>query len=57
MRGCDQQAIPPQWVGVVKMNAQGKPVLADVEEHHGSEVIRSCEEVAKIRAAAAEKKK
>src|SRR5262245_37646167 len=57
MRGCDMQAIPPQWVGVVKMNAQGKPVLADVEETHGRDVIRSCDEVAKIRAAAAEKKK
>ena len=57
MRGCDQQAIPPQWVGVVKMNAQGKPVLADVEETHGKEVIKSCDEVMKLRAMAAEKKK
>jgi branched-chain amino acid transport system substrate-binding protein len=57
MRGCDQQAIPPQWVGVVKMNAQGKPVLAEVEEHHGRELVRSCDEVAKLRAAAADKKK
>ena len=57
MRGCDQQAIPPQWVGTVKMNAQGKPVLADVEEHHGRELVRSCDEVAKIRALAADKKK
>ena len=57
MRGCDQQAIPPQWVGVVKMNAKGKPVLADVEEVHGKEVVRSCDEVAKLRAVAAEKKK
>jgi branched-chain amino acid transport system substrate-binding protein len=57
MRGCDQQAIPPQWVGVVKMNAQGKPVLADVEEVHGKEVVKSCDEVLKLRALAAEKKK
>jgi branched-chain amino acid transport system substrate-binding protein len=57
MRGCDMQAIPPQWVGVVKMNAQGKPVLGDIEETHGTDVIRSCDEVAKIRAAAALKKK
>ena len=57
MRGCDQQAIPPQWVGVVKMNAQGKPVLSDIEEHHGRELIRSCDEVAKLRALAADKKK
>ena len=39
MRGCDMQAIPPQWVGVVKMNAQGKPVLGDIEETHGKDVI------------------
>ena len=57
MRGCDQQAIPPQWVGVVKMNAQGKPMLTDVEEVHGKEVVKSCDEVAKLRALAAEKKK
>ena len=57
MRGCDQQAIPPQWTGVVKMNAQGKPVLADIEETHGRDLIKSCDEVAKLRAAAAEKKK
>ena len=57
MRGCDHQAIPPQWVGKVKMNAQGKPVLAEVEEHHGQELIRSCEEVAKIRLTAAGQKK
>jgi branched-chain amino acid transport system substrate-binding protein len=57
MRGCDQQAIPPQWTGVVKMNAQGKPVLADIEETHGKDLVKSCDEVAKLRAAAAEKKK
>ncbi|HKW93402.1 MAG TPA: ABC transporter substrate-binding protein [Methylomirabilota bacterium] len=57
MRGCDHQAIPPQWVGKVKMNAQGKPILAEVEEHHGLELVRSCAEVAKIRATAAEQKK
>ena len=57
MRGCDQQAIPPQWIGHVKLNAQGKPVLGDVEELHGKDLIRSCDEVAKLRAAAAEKKK
>jgi hypothetical protein len=57
MRGCDMQAIPPQWTGVVKMNAQGKPVLGDIEETHGKDVIKSCDEVAKLRALAAEKKK
>src|SRR5262249_4667470 len=57
MRGCDQQAIPPQWVGGVKMNAQGKPILADVEEVRDKEVIKSGDEVVKLRAAAAEKKK
>ena len=57
MRGCDMQAIPPQWVGVVKMNAQGKPVLGDIEETHGRDVSKICDEVAKLRASAAEKKK
>jgi branched-chain amino acid transport system substrate-binding protein len=56
MRGCDHQAIPPQWVGKVKMSAEGKAVLADIEEHHGEELIRSCAEIAKIRATVAEKK-
>jgi branched-chain amino acid transport system substrate-binding protein len=57
MRGCDMQAIPPQWVGVVKMNDKGKPVLGSIEETHGKDVIKSCDEVAKLRAAAADKKK
>jgi branched-chain amino acid transport system substrate-binding protein len=57
MRGCDMQALPPQWVGVVKMNAQGKPVLGDIEEAHGKDLVKSCAEVAKLRAAAADKKK
>ena len=56
MRGCDHQAIPPQWVGKVKMSAEGKAVLADVEEQHGEELIRSCAEIAKIHATVAEKK-
>ena len=56
MRGCDHQAIPPQWVGKVKVGGEGKPVLGDIEEIHGSELIRSCDEVAKLRAAAAGKK-
>ena len=56
MRGCDHQAIPPQWVGKVKMSAEGKAVLADVEEQHGEELIRSCAEIAKSRATVAEKK-
>ena len=43
--------------GVVKVNAQGRPALADVEEIHGKDVVKSCDEVAKLRAAAAEKKK
>jgi len=57
MRGCDMQAIPPQWTGVLKTNAQGKPVLGDIEESHGKDLIKSCDEVAKLRAAAGEKKK
>jgi branched-chain amino acid transport system substrate-binding protein len=56
MRGCDHQAIPPQWMGKVKVGAEGKPVLGDIEEVHGSELVRSCAEVAKLRAAVAEKK-
>jgi len=56
MRGCDHQAIPPQWVGKVKMSAEGKAVLADVEEQYGEELIRSCAEIAKIHATVAEKK-
>ena len=57
MRGCDQQAIPPQWSGVVKMGKDGKPFVGDIEETHGKDIIKSCDEVAKLRAAAAEKKK
>jgi len=57
MRGCDQQAIPPQWTGVVKMNPQGRPVMGDVEETHGKDIVRSCDEVMQLRAAAALKKK
>ena len=56
MRGCDHQAIPPQWVGVVKMGEEGKPIVADVEEIHGKDLIRSCDEVAQLRAAAAKNK-
>jgi branched-chain amino acid transport system substrate-binding protein len=57
MRGCDQQALPPQWVGVVKMDAHGKPIVADVEEVQGKDVARSCDEVKELRAAAAAKQK
>jgi branched-chain amino acid transport system substrate-binding protein len=57
MRGCDQQALPPQWIGVVKLDTQGKPIATDVEETHGKEVVRSCEEVKELRAAAAAKHK
>ena len=56
MRGCDQQAIPPQWTGVVKMGEEGKPIVADVEEIHGKDLIRSCDEIAQLRAAAARSK-
>jgi hypothetical protein len=56
MRGCDQQAIPPQWTGVVKMGEEGKPIVADIEEIHGKDLIRSCDEVAQLRAAAAKNK-
>jgi hypothetical protein len=57
MRGCDQQALPPQWIGVVKLDAGGKPIATDVEETHGKEVVRSCDEVKELRAAAAAKQK
>jgi len=57
MRGCDQQAIPPQWVGTVKVNAQGRPIMTDVLEVHGKDVVKSCDEVMKLRAAATEKQK
>ncbi len=57
MRGCDQQAIPPQWASVVKLDAQGKPFIGDVEEIHGRDVVRSCDEVKELRAAAAAKQK
>ncbi len=57
MRGCDQQALPPQWLGVVKMNKEGKPIVADIEEIHGKDVVKSCDEVAQLRAAAAAKQK
>jgi branched-chain amino acid transport system substrate-binding protein len=57
MRGCDQQALPPQWLGVVKLDAQGKPFATDIEEIQGKEVARSCEEVKDLRAAAAAKQK
>ena len=57
MRGCDQQALPPQWIGVVKLDAQGKPIATDIEEVQGKDVARSCEEVKDLRAAAAAKQK
>jgi branched-chain amino acid transport system substrate-binding protein len=57
MRGCDQQALPPQWIGVVKLDAQGKPFATEIEETQGKEVARSCEEVKDLRAAAAAKQK
>ena len=57
MRGCDQQALPPQWIGVVKLDAQGKPIAGDIEEIQGKEVARSCDEVKELRAAAAAKQK
>ena len=56
MRGCDQQAIPPQWGGIVKMK-DGKPIVADIEESHGKDLIRSCDEVMQLRAAASTKQK
>jgi len=57
MRGCDQQAIAPQWGGIVRMNKEGKPVVADIEESHGQDIVKSCAEVAQLRAAAAAAKK
>ena len=47
----------PQWIGIVKFDAQGKPIAGDVEETHGKEVVRSCDEVKELRAAAAAKQK
>jgi branched-chain amino acid transport system substrate-binding protein len=53
MRGCDQQAIPPQWTGVVKMGEGGAAIVADIEEIHGKDLIKSCDEVARLRGTAA----
>jgi len=39
------------------MGEEGKPIVADIEESHGKDIVKSCDEVAKLRAAAAEKKK
>ena len=52
MRGCDHQALPPQWTGIVKLNAKGQPVMGDVEELQGKDIAHSCEEVKQLRAAA-----
>ncbi len=49
MRGCDQQALPPQWTGVVRLNPEGKPIMAEVQEIQGKDVVRSCGEVADLR--------
>ena len=49
MRGCDHQALPPQWTGIVRLNAAGKPIMAEVQETQGKEIVPSCEEVAKLR--------
>ena len=49
MRGCDHQALPPQWTGIVRLNAAGKPIMAEVQETQGEEIVPSCEEVAKLR--------
>ena len=57
MRGCDMQALPPQWIGIVKMGPDGKPIAGEVEEFHGKDVVRSCDEVKELRAAAAAKQK
>jgi hypothetical protein len=56
MRGCDQQAIPPQWTGVVKTGEGGAAIVADIEEIHGKDLIKSCDEVAQLRGAAATNK-
>jgi branched-chain amino acid transport system substrate-binding protein len=57
MRGCDQQALPPQWIAVLKAGPDGKVIAGDVEEFQGKDVARSCEEVKDLRAAAAAKAK
>jgi branched-chain amino acid transport system substrate-binding protein len=49
MRGCDHQALPPQWTGIVRLNAQGKPIMAAVQETQGKDIVLSCEEVANLR--------
>src|SRR5215831_5585020 len=41
MRGCDQQAIAPQWAGVVKMGEEGKPIVADIEEFNGKDLVKT----------------
>jgi len=56
MRGCDQQAIAPQWAGVVMMGEEGKPIVADIEESHGKDLVKSCDEVAQLREAATKNK-
>ena len=49
MRGCDHQALPPQWTGIVRLNAAGKPIMAEVQETQGKDIVPSCEEVADLR--------
>ena len=49
MRGCDHQASQPQRTGVIGFNAEGRPILTEVQEIHGKEFNRSCEEVANLR--------
>ena len=39
------------------MGKDGKPLVGDIEETHGKDIVKSCDEVAKLRAIAAEKKK
>ncbi len=56
MRGCDHQGLNEVWTGVVRMNAQGRPITAEVEITNGKEVVKSCDEVMQLRAAAQKRK-
>jgi hypothetical protein len=39
------------------MGKDGKPLVAEIVETHGKDIVKSCDEVTKLRAAAAEKAK
>ncbi|MBI4640419.1 MAG: ABC transporter substrate-binding protein [Candidatus Tectomicrobia bacterium] len=45
LRGCDHQALPPYWIGTVAFSPEERPIVKDIQEMHGKDLIRSCEEV------------